>query len=55
MIAVAWTYGLVTISIALNSILMVFGNAVIILCILFILFEWRELLGKFDKKRSAAK
>jgi hypothetical protein len=32
-----------------------FGNAIILVLILFILFGWRELLGEFGKKRSGAK
>ena len=35
--------------------ILAFGNAVILLLILFILFGWRELLGEFGKKRSATK
>jgi hypothetical protein len=54
-VAVAAAYGLATVSIALDSILLAFGNAVILLLILFVLFGWREVLGKFGKKRSAAK
>ena len=45
----------VSVLIAFDSVLLVFGNAVILLLILFILFGWRELLGEFGKKRSAAK
>ena len=52
MVAVASAYSLVTVSIALDSILLAFGNAVILLLILFILFGWRELLGELNKKRS---
>ncbi len=52
-VAVASVYSLLTVSIALNSILLVFGNAVILLLILFVLFGWRELLGEFNKKRSS--
>ena len=52
MVAVASAYGLLTVSIALDSILLAFGNAVILLLILFVLFGWRELLGEFTKKRS---
>jgi len=37
-VAVASAYGLLTISIALDSILLVFGNTVILLLILFVLF-----------------
>ncbi len=55
MVAVVLAYGLVTVSIAINSVLLVFGNAIILLLILFVLFGWRELLGEFGKKRSAAK
>ena len=55
MVAVASAYGLVTVSIAIDSILLAFGNAIILLLILFVLFGWRELLGEFGKKRSAAK
>ena len=54
-VAVALAYGLVTVSIAIGSVLLAFGNAVILLLILFILFGWRELLGEFGKKRSATK
>ncbi len=54
-VAVTSTYGLVTVSIAIDSILLAFGNAIILLLILFVLFGWRELLGEFGKKRSAAK
>jgi hypothetical protein len=54
-VAVASAYGLVTVLIAIDSVLLAFGNAVILLLILFILFDWRELLGEFGKKRSAAK
>jgi hypothetical protein len=53
-VAVASAYGLVTVSIAIDSVLLVFGNAVILLLILFVLFGWRELLGEFGKKKSAA-
>ncbi len=53
--AVALAYGLVAVSIAVNSVLLAFGNTVILLLILFVLFGWRELLGEFGKKRSAAK
>ena len=53
MVAVVSVYGLVTVSIALDSVLLVFGNAVILLLILFVLFSWTELLGEFGKKRSA--
>jgi hypothetical protein len=41
-VAVASAYGLVTVSIAIDSVLLVFGNAVIRLLILFVLFGWRE-------------
>jgi len=51
-LAVASAYGLVTVLIALDSILLVFGNAIILLLIRFILFGWRELLGELNKKRS---
>jgi len=54
-VAVASAYGLVTVSITIDSILLAFGNAAILLLILFVLFGWRELLGEFGKKRSAAK
>jgi hypothetical protein len=43
-VAVASAYGLVTVSIALDSVLLAFGNAVILLLILFVLFGWKELL-----------
>jgi hypothetical protein len=52
-VAVVSAYGLVTVSIALDSVLFVFGNAIILLLILFVLFGWKELLGEFGKKRSA--
>jgi hypothetical protein len=54
-VAVALVYGLVTVLIAIDSVLLAFGNAIILLLILFVLFGWRELLGEFGKKRSAAK
>jgi Na+-translocating ferredoxin:NAD+ oxidoreductase RnfE subunit len=54
-VAVASAYGLATVSIAIDSVLLAFGNAVIFLLILFVLFGCRELLGEFGKKRSAAK
>jgi hypothetical protein len=53
-VAVALAYGLVSVSIAINSVLLAFDNAVILLLILFVLFGWRELLGEFNKKRSTA-
>jgi hypothetical protein len=53
-VAAASGYGLLTVSIALDSILLAFGNAVILLLILFVLFGWRELLGEFNKKRSTS-
>ena len=40
----------VAVSIALDSVLLAFGNAVILLLILFVLFGWRELLGEFKKR-----
>ena len=56
MVAVASAHGLVTVLIAIHSCLFfAFGNAVILLLILFVLFGWRELLGEFVKKRSVAK
>jgi hypothetical protein len=54
-VAAASAYGLVTVSIAIDSVLLAFGNAVILSLILFVLFGWRELLGEFGKRRSAAK
>jgi hypothetical protein len=54
-VAVVLAYGLVTVSIAIDSVLLAFGNSIILLLILFVLFGWRELLGEFGKKRSAAK
>jgi hypothetical protein len=54
-VVVVSAYGLVTVSIAFDNVLVTFGNAVILLLILFVLFGWRELLGEFGKKRSAAK
>jgi hypothetical protein len=53
-VAVATAYSLLTVSVALNSILLAFGNAVILLLILFVLFCWRELLGEFKKRSSTA-
>jgi hypothetical protein len=52
-VAVVLAYGLATILIALNSIPLASVNAVILVLILFFLFEWRELFGKFAKRRSA--
>ncbi len=54
-VAVVLAYSLAILSIALNSILLAFGNAIILLLILFALFWWREILGTFGKKRSMAK
>jgi hypothetical protein len=54
-VAAESAYSLVTVLIANNSVLLAFGNAVILLLIMFELFGWRELLGEFGKKRSAAK
>jgi hypothetical protein len=51
-VAVGSAYGLVTVSIVLDSILLAFGNAIILLLILFVLFGWSELLGELNKKRS---
>jgi hypothetical protein len=55
-VAVASAYGLVTVSIVHDSILLAFRNDVILilLLILFVLFGWRELLGELNKKRSTA-
>ena len=53
-VAVASACGLVTVLIKLDSVLLVFGNAVVLLLILFVLFGWKELLGEFGKKRSVA-
>jgi hypothetical protein len=55
MVAVVPAYGLLTVSIAIDSICLAFGNAVILLLILFVLFGRRELLGEFGEKRSSAK
>ncbi len=54
-VAATSAYGLVTVLIAIDSVLLAFGNAVILSLILFVLFGWRELLGEFGKKRSVAK
>jgi len=54
-VAATSAYDLVIASIAIDSIFLAFGNAVILQLILFALFGWRELLGEFGKKRSAAK
>jgi hypothetical protein len=43
-IAVACTYGLATVSIALNSIPLSFANAIILLAILFVLFGLKDIL-----------
>ena len=51
----ASAYSLVIVSVAIDSVLLAFGNAVILLLILFVLFGWRELLGELKKKRSTAK
>ena len=53
-VAVAPAYGLVTILIALDSVLLAFGNAVILLLILFVLFGWKMLLGEFGKRSVVA-
>jgi hypothetical protein len=50
LVAVASAYGLVTVSIAIDSVLLAFSNAVICLLILFVLFGWRELLGSSARK-----
>jgi hypothetical protein len=44
MVAVALAYGLVTVSVVLDSVFLAFGNAVILLLILFILHsnEWKQ-------------
>ncbi len=54
MVAVALAYGLVTVSIALDSVLLAFCNAVILLLILLVLFGWKELLGEFGKGSAVA-
>jgi hypothetical protein len=54
-VAAASAYGLVTVSIAIDSVLLEFGNVVILKLILFVLFGRIELLEEFGKKRSAAK
>jgi hypothetical protein len=51
-VAVASAYGIVTLSIAIESVLLAFGNAVILLLILFELFGWRELLRVWQEKIS---
>ncbi len=48
-VAVALAYSLVTVLVALNSILLAFDNTVILLFIQFVLFGWRELLDKLGK------
>ena len=53
-VAVMLAYGLVTVLIALDSVLLAFGNAVILLLILFVLFGWKELLGEFGKRSAVA-
>jgi hypothetical protein len=52
-VAVAAAYSLVTVLIMLDSVLLAFGNAVILLLILFVLFGWKDFLGEIGKKRSA--
>ncbi len=42
-VAVASAYGLLTVSIAIDSLILAFGNTVIRLLILFVLFGWREI------------
>ena len=54
MVAVASAYGLVTVSITIDSVLLAFGDAVILLLIPFFLFGWKELLGELNKKMSTA-
>ena len=49
LVAAASAYGLVTVSIAIDSVLLAFGNAVILLLILFVLFGWREILREFSE------
>ena len=53
-VAAALAYSLVTVLIALDSILLAFGNTVILLLILFVLFGWKELLGEFGKQSAVA-
>ncbi len=53
-VAVASAYGLAIVLIALNSAPLVSVNTVILVLILFFLFVWRELLGKFAKRRSTS-
>ncbi len=45
-IAVACAYGLGTVSIALNSVPLAFGNTIVLLAILFVLFGWKVLLTR---------
>ncbi len=54
-LTVSCVVAVATVSITIDSVLLAFGNAVNLLLILFVLFGWRELLGEFGKKRSAAK
>ncbi len=49
-VAVALAYGLVTVSIAMDSVLLAFGNTVVLLLILFVLFS-----GKIDSSNSRVK
>ena len=54
-VAVALAYSMVTVSIAIDSVLLAFGNAIILVLILFVLLGWREVLGEIVEKRSATK
>jgi hypothetical protein len=54
-VAVALAYGLVTVLIAIDSVLLAFGNAVILLLILFVLFGWRELLARVWQEKISGK
>jgi hypothetical protein len=53
-VAVASAYGLVTVSIAIDSVLLAFGNAVILLLILFICLvgesSWESLARKDQRQ-----
>jgi hypothetical protein len=53
-VAATSVYGLVTVLIALDGVLLVFGNAVILLLTLIVLFGWKELLGEFGKQSAVA-
>jgi hypothetical protein len=50
-VAAASAYGLVTVSIAIDSVLLAFGNAVILLLILFELFGVERTPGRVQQEK----